>query len=103
MKKRLLILLGILIIGGAAGGVCWKMGFFGQEEESDQRAYVTEISELTGAVSGVTNRYAGVVEPQETVEVELENGRAVKEVKVKTGDEVKQGQLLFQYDLSSIQ
>ena len=51
----------------------------------------------------MTNRYAGVVEPRETVEVELENGRAVKEVKVKTGDEVKQGQLLFEYDLSSIQ
>ena len=27
MKKRILILLGILIIGGgAAAGVCWKMG-----------------------------------------------------------------------------
>lgn len=103
MKKRILILLGILIIGGAAGGVGWKMGIFGQQEESSEMAYVTKISDLTGDISGVTNRYAGVVEPQETVEVELENGRAVKEVKVKTGDEVKQGQLLFQYDLTSIQ
>ena len=103
MKKRILILLGILIIGGAAGGVCWKMGVFGHEEESNETAYVTEINEIMGTVAGVSNRYAGVVEPQETVEVELENGRSVKEVKVKTGEEVKQGQLLFQYDLSSIQ
>ena len=44
-----------------------------------------------------------MVEPQETVSVELENGRSVKEVKVKTGDQVKKGQLLFEYDLSSIQ
>lgn len=103
MKKRFLILLGILIIGGAAGVVCWKTGLFNQEQENGQMVYVTEISEITGAISGVANRYAGVVEPQETVEVELENGRNVKEVKVKPGEEVKQGQLLFQYDLTSIQ
>ena len=44
MKKRILILLGILIIGGAAGGVCWKLGFFGQEQESGETAYVTAVS-----------------------------------------------------------
>ena len=93
MKKRILILLGILIIGGAAGGVCWKLGFFGQEQESGETAYVTEISQITGDVAGIANRYAGVVEPQKTEEVELENGRKVKTVKVKTGEEVKQGQL----------
>ena len=49
------------------------------------------------------NRFAGVVEPQETVKVNIENNRTVTEVKVKVGDEVKKGQLLFEYDLSSIQ
>ena len=44
-----------------------------------------------------------MVEPQETVNVKIESGRKVKEVQVKTGDEVKAGQLLFVYDLSSIQ
>ena len=44
-----------------------------------------------------------MVEPQDTVKVNIENGRTVTEVKVKTGDEVKKGQLLFEYDLSSIQ
>ena len=103
MKKRILILLGILIIGGGAAGVCWKMGVFGQQEVSGDSVYVTKISDLTGQTSGVSNRYAGVVEPQETVEVELESGRSVKEVQVKTGEQVKKGQLLFEYDLSSIQ
>ncbi len=103
MKKRILILLGILIIGGGAAGVCWKMGVFGQQETSGDSVYVTSISDLTGQTSGVSNRYAGVVEPQETVSVELESGRTVKEVQVKTGDQVKKGQLLFEYDLSSIQ
>nr|WP_296158166.1 biotin/lipoyl-binding protein [uncultured Blautia sp.] len=103
MKKKLLILLGILIIGGGAGGVCWKMGLFGQEQVSGDAVYVSEVSAITGEISGVTNRYAGVVEPQETVQVELESGRTVKEVQVKTGEQVKKGQLLFEYDLSSIQ
>lgn len=103
MKKRILILLGILIIGGGAAGVCWKMGVFGQQEANGDSVYVTSISDLTGQTSGVSNRYAGVVEPQETVSVELESGRTVKEVQVKTGDQVKKGQLLFEYDLSSIQ
>ena len=103
MKKKILILLGILIIGGGAGGVCWKMGLFGQQQVSGDAVYVSEVSAITGDVSGVTNRYAGVVEPQETVQVSLESGRTVKEVQVKTGDQVKKGQLLFEYDLSSIQ
>ena len=43
MKKRILILLGILIIGGgAAAGVCWKMGVFGQQETSGDSVYVTK-------------------------------------------------------------
>ena len=103
MKKRILILLGILIIGGGAAGVCWKTGVFGQQEVSGDVVYVTLISEINGDAAGVSNRYAGTVEPQETVEVELERGRSVKEVQVKTGDQVKKGQLLFEYDLSSIQ
>lgn len=75
----------------------------GSRKSAGDAVYVTQISEINGEASGVSNRYAGVVEPQETVSVELENGRSVKEVKVKTGDQIKKGQLLFEYDLSSIQ
>ena len=90
MKKRILILLGILIIGGGAAGVCWKTGIIGNHQQtSGDAVYVTKISDLTDQASGVS--------------VELESGRTVKEVKVKTGDQVKKGQLLFEYDLSSIQ
>lgn len=67
---------------------------------SGEVAYVTKISTLLGEDSGVLNRFAGVVEPQETVKVNIENNRTVTEVKVKVGDEVKKGQLLFEYDLT---
>ena len=67
MKKRILILLGIIIIAVAAAGVCWKLGVFGVGSDSGPAAYVSQVSEITGDVAGVSNRYAGVVEPQETV------------------------------------
>lgn len=104
MKKRILIVLGILITAGAIGGGVWYY-YNGSAGSSagDSVVYVSTVSALTESSSGVTNRFAGVVEPQETVNVQIESGRKVKEVQVKTGEEVKKGQLLFEYDLSSIQ
>ena len=104
MKKRILTALGILILaaGIGAGGWYYYTHHTGSASGSDT-VYVTKISKLSEADSGVENRYAGVVEPQETVQVKIESGRKVKEVQVKTGEEVKKGQLLFQYDLGSIQ
>ena len=104
MKKRILIALGILILaaGIGAGGWYYYTHHTGSTGGSDT-VYVTKISKLSEMDSGVENRYAGVVEPQETVQVKIESGRKVKEVQVKTGEEVKKGQLLFQYDLGSIQ
>lgn len=104
MKKRILIVVGILIAAGAIGAGAWYY-FRGSKNTGtgDSVTYVSTVSSLTGDAAGAMNRFAGVVEPQETVEVEIENGRKVKEVRVKTGEEVKKGQLLFEYDLSSIQ
>ena len=105
MKKKILVIGGILILVGAAGAGGWyyKENYAGLSAASGEVAYVTRISSMLDEDSGVVNRFAGVVEPQDTVKVNIESGRTVTEVKVKTGDEVKKGQLLFEYDLSSIQ
>lgn len=104
MKKRIFIVLGILIAaGGIGGGIWYHFNGSGQGGSGDAVVYVSKLSVITGAESAATNRFAGVVEPQKTVNVNIESGRKVKEVQVKTGDEVKAGQLLFEYDLSSIQ
>lgn len=104
MKKRVVAVLVVLVAVGAAGGFGWYYLKGSKAVSSDDAAvYVSLVSEITGSDLGVTNRYAGVVEPQETVEVNIESGRKVKAVNVKTGEEVKQGQLLFEYDLTSIQ
>ncbi len=106
MKKKVFVIGGLIILAGAAGAGGWyyyKENYADSSAASGEVAYVTKISTLLGEDSGVLNRFAGVVEPQETVKVNIESGRTVTEVKVKTGDEVKKGQLLFEYDLSSIQ
>ena len=104
MKKRIIIVLGILIAAGGIGsGVWYHFNGSGQSGSGDTVVYVSIVSVITGAETAATKRFAGVVEPQETVNVKIESGRKVKEVQVKTGEEVKKGQLLFEYDLSSIE
>lgn len=104
MKKRFVAIGVILVAAGAAGGFGWYYFHGSQAASSGESAvYVSEVSVITGEETGVTNRYAGVVEAQETVAVNIESGRTVKSVNVKTGEEVKKGQLLFEYDLSSIE
>lgn len=104
MKKKVFVIGGIVIFAGAIGaGVWYYLQGRDQMTASGEVTYVTKISSLDEESSGLLNRFAGVVEPQETVTVSIESGRKVKEVQVKTGDEVKAGQLLFEYDLTSIE
>lgn len=100
MKKRLFILGGILAAVGLLGGGAWYF-LKGQGAAGDDVAYVTTVGSLTQEVSGTQNRYAGVVEPQKTLEVKLESGRSVQQVMVTEGQTVKAGDQLFAYDTSS--
>ncbi|MDO5336516.1 MAG: efflux RND transporter periplasmic adaptor subunit [Eubacteriales bacterium] len=102
MKKRFFIVPVALLAVGAGGYFGWQY-LMEENAESENAVYVTAISSLSQTAAGTQNRYAGVVEPQDTVEVKLESGRQVSEVKVKEGQEVKAGDVLFEYDLSSIQ
>lgn len=104
MKKRVLIVGVLLIAIGVGGFFGWR--YYNDNikiSSNDNIAYVSKVSMITETTTGVVNRFAGVVEPQQTVEVDIENGRVIKEVMVETGDVVKKGQLLFEYDLSSIE
>lgn len=118
MKKTVVVISGILVIAIAAGGAYWyrfqdqPLEFAANLEQLKEEilpndadpVYVTLVSTITGNNNaGLINRFAGVVEPQSTVDVRLESNRIVKDLYVKVGDEVKQGQLLFEYDLSNIQ
>ena len=102
MNKRVVIIGGIVIAAGLLGAGGW---FFlkGKPKSGDEVAYVTTVGSLTGGedASGTQNRYAGVVEPQKTVEVKLDTGRAVQQLMVEEGQTVKAGDQLFSYDVSA--
>ncbi len=66
-------------------------------------AYTTPVSVLTGTSTGTVNRYAGVVEPQQTIKIQKASDRTVKEVFVKEGDTVTKGAPLFSYDTDETQ
>ena len=105
MAKKGLIIFGVLAAAGVTGLALWQFVFKDMlvEPEQGEVAYVQAVSSLTGDVLGSQNWYAGVIEPQKTVQVNIESGRTVSEVKVSVGDRVREGDLLFEYDLSSIQ
>ncbi|MDO5346859.1 MAG: efflux RND transporter periplasmic adaptor subunit, partial [Lachnospiraceae bacterium] len=108
MKKGIIAVLVLVLAGGAGAGVYYHWFYQGGQSsqngrvssDSEDAVYVDSVSMLAGlgSGSGLIQRYAGVVEPQQTWEVKLQNERTVKECYVKEGDEVKEGQKLFIYD-----
>ena len=106
MKKVIIGVAAVAIIGVGAYGVYHH--FFQADSTSSERVssdsedavYVDQVSAITGYGSGngLIERFGGEVEPQATLEVELESERTVKECYVKEGDEVKEGARLFAYD-----
>lgn len=69
-----------------------------------EAVYVEQISELMGlgSADGTIGRYAGVVESQQTTDVKSDTNMSVNSVKVEAGKQVKKGDTLFTYDLSTI-
>ena len=64
-----------------------------------ETAYVETVENLTGqnASLGLINRFAGVVEPQGTWSVTKNSDADIKEIFVEEGDEVEEGDPLFEY------
>lgn len=62
--------------------------------------FVTTVQDLMnpGSASGMLNRFAGVVETQDSWSVNQNQDVEVKEIFVKEGQEVKKGDKLFSYD-----
>ncbi|EET62906.1 efflux transporter, RND family, MFP subunit [Marvinbryantia formatexigens DSM 14469] len=100
MKKKTGILLGLCV---AAAGVYFAAGRplesrNGGAEESKDIVYVNSVSDITGEGMDYAERFGGVIEPQATVKVKLDAEKKVKECRVKEGEQVEEGQVLFVYD-----
>lgn len=96
-KKKIALAIGAVLVIAAVVCVIF-FGFPGMG--SDNKVYVEKVSDIMGLGSGNggQNRYAGVVESQETWNIKQNADKTVKEIYVKEGDSVKIGDKLFAYD-----
>lgn len=102
MNKKYKIIGGVcgaVCIGGLAAGIFFIRGAGGKQAED--LAYVMSVSSMND-MSG-TQRLAGVVESQKTLEIQKDSEREVKEILVKAGDEVEVGTPLFTYNTATLE
>ena len=101
MKNKKLIIgisaaAAVLVVGG---GIWLALGRDGSGNDENV-VYVTTVESLTsqGNMAGALNRFAGVVETQEKLEIQPNQEKTVKEIYVEEGQEVEVGTPLFAYD-----
>lgn len=103
MKKKLIVIIVVILV--LAGLIIGGTFLLRSEPDKGDAVLVTRVDELMGISAsnqGLVNRYAGVVEPQATLEVKLDQGRTVAEILVEEGDEVEEGDPLFRYDTEEL-
>ena len=87
---------------GIGGFTIWKKKGGGS---ADGEVYVMPVSEVN-TVSGLSlsgNRFSGVIETQKTEDYKFDSSKKVDSIKVKVGDVVKPGDILFTYDVEAMQ
>ena len=96
------------IIGGISAAILiGSIGIIAAVKHSfndagDMEVYTTQVSMLTSSSIGLVDRFAGVVEPQETLKIQKATDKNVKEIFVQAGDTVTKGTALFSYDVDEI-
>lgn len=101
---------GIVIGIAAAVALCGLgIGFreqiisvFSGENNSEERVYVEQISNMNTVISGMSSRFNGVVETQDVFELKADSSRKISEIHVAVGDIVEEGQILVTYDVSEL-
>lgn len=100
-KKKIGVVFGAVIFAAIVAIGIWY--FFGDGgRDSNDRVYVEKVSTIMGTATGAQNRYSGVVQPQETVEINADADRTVGEILVSVGDVVEEGTPLFSYDTEEL-
>lgn len=104
MKKKIAVIAGAAAAVILAGLGIWFFAGRGESKTGENVVYVSTIEEIMGQGSlGILQRFSGVVEPQQTYEVQVQQDRTVKEVLVEKGQEVQVGTPLFTYDTEQSQ
>lgn len=103
-KKKVGIVIGVVAVAAVVvGGLYFSGVIGGKGGSSADKVYVEKVSTVMNQGTGANNRYSGVVEPQETWEVNKDESRTISQVFVEEGDEVEAGGQLFEYDTADIE
>lgn len=103
MEKKKQIIIGVSLAVAIAVVLVLCFVFGGKKNAgSTDDVYVEQVAALGGSSTGVQNRYAGVVEAQESWKINLDASRTVQEIYVKEGDEIAEGDKLFAYDTTEL-
>lgn len=91
-KWVLLILAAVMLLGLCGCG------------DSGKAVYVQSVAELAN-LGGIApdDRFAGLVVSENVAEVNRDSDKTIKELLVKAGDDVQEGQILFSYDTEQLQ
>ena len=92
-KKTKIIILILACILIAVIGIY----FLFPKESNNQNIYVQKVSTIIGS-SYTENRYSGVVESSETVDINQDGNKSITDMYVEAGQKVSKGDKLFSYD-----
>ncbi len=106
-KKKIVGIVAVVLIAAAAiGAAVWWFFFRTPATPSDPAdiAYVTAVRDVaTNGGLGTSTKFAGVVEPQRTLEVQKDESKKIGELYVTVGQEVQAGDKLFSYDMDDLE
>ena len=91
-KTKIIILISVCILIAVIG-----IYFLFPKGSSNQNIYVQKVSTIIGS-SYTENRYSGVVESSETVDINQDGNKSITDMYVKAGQKVSKGDKLFSYD-----
>lgn len=94
MKKKTKI---IILISACLLIVVIGIYYLFPKESSNGNIYVQKVSTIIGS-SYTENRYSGVVESSETVDINQDGNKSITDMYVKEGQKVNKGDKLFSYD-----
>lgn len=80
------------------------LGLWGCDSTPKAKVYVQNVGEITGAGAiAVNDVFPGIVVSEKVTEIQRDTERTVTKLHVAEGDNVKQGDVLFQYDSEELQ
>lgn len=91
-KTKIIILISACILIAVIG-----IYFLFPKESNNQNIYVQKVSTIIGS-SYTENRYSGVVESSETVDINQDGNKSITYMYVEAGQKVSKGDKLFSYD-----